>query len=205
MVAERSRADASAMLGAQHPLSRACELLEVLARQAVVMLPVVAVGAIAVAQRRVFGVRLLSAAAVVEPTLIALIVFVGRVRRDHVLRLIAAGGEMLPLEQVSRQARALVNEKHLASLAAWLERVLEQAVRYEELAVTSRPPPGLRVLGQFEREVRAIVSGLSSGHVAVRGVALLELMRTEGYESAVYTGDQVSLREELWRVRHLLS
>jgi hypothetical protein len=205
MVAERPRAaDAAAALGPQHPLTRACELLEALLRQAVVMLAVAAVGAIAVAQGRGFGVRLLSAALVVELALIALIVLVERVRRECVLRLIAAGREMLPIEQRSREARALVGEQQLASLAGWLERALAQAVRYEELAVTSRPPPGVPVLGQFEQEVNAIMTELSSSQVAVRGAALLELIRQAGYASAVYAGDETAPREQLWRVRHLL-
>jgi hypothetical protein len=132
-------------------------------------------------------------------------VLVRQIQREHVLRLIAGNQAELPLDEVSREARRLASPQHAVQLARQLERTLDDARRWHELVMTSRPPPGLRLLCEFAPEVETIVRQLRAGDASLPGVALLELMLSGGYESALYAGDKHALREQLSRIRHLLS
>jgi hypothetical protein len=193
------------VLGEDHPLSRAIMWAHALTRQVAATATMVALGVLAIAEGRAWGPRLLGAALLVELTLVGIFAFVRESQREHVLRLIASNRSQLPLEEVSREARRLANPRHAAELAGRLERVFDDAMGWHRLAVTSRPPPGIRLLCEFASEVDAIVSRLRDGEAALPGLALLELMLCGAYESALYSGDRNALREQLWRVRHLLS
>jgi hypothetical protein len=98
----------------------------------------------------------------------------------------------------------LVTPGHREHLAERLERAFDEAVRWHQLPVASRPPTGIRLLRGFAPEVRAIVGQLRSGKSALPGVALLDLFLTGGYSSALYAGDEDPVREHLWRIRYLI-
>jgi len=191
-------------LGRGHPLSRMVTLVRVLAWQMAAVSGVVAVSALAVAGRRGWGIGLLCAALVAELVLVMLCALARQLGREHVLRLIAGGCARLPVEEISREAQRLVTPRHRAQLAERLERALDEAVRWHQLPVASRPPPGVRLLRGFASEVGAIAGQLRCGQPAVPGVALLELFLTGGYGSALYAGDSDLLREQLWRIRSLI-
>jgi hypothetical protein len=192
------------VLGRGHPLSRMVTLVRVLAWQMAAAWGAVAVGALGVAGRRAWGIRLLFVALVAELVLLMLFAFARQLQREHVLRLIASGRAGLPAAEISREAQRLVTPRHRAQLAERLERALDGAVRWHQLPVASRPPPGVRLLCAFAPEVRAIAGQLRTGQPALPGVALLELLLTGGYGSALYAGDSDLLREHLWRTRYLM-
>jgi hypothetical protein len=192
------------MLGRCHPLSPMVTLVRVLAWQMAAAAAAVAVGAFAVAGRRGWGIGLLCAALVAELVLVLLCTLARQLGREHLLRLIAGGCARRPVEEISRQAQRLVTPRHRAQLAERLERALDEAVRWHQLPVASRPPPAVRLLWAFAPEVGAIVEQLRTGQPAVPGVALLELSLTGGYGSAVYAGDSDLLREQLWRILSLI-
>jgi hypothetical protein len=196
---------ASLVLGGDHPLSRAATVVHALVRQVTATSGVVALGVLAVAAHRTCGIRLLCAALIVELTLVGILALAQQVQRERVLRLIASGHAQLPVEEVACQARRLATPRHHAQLARRLERGLEEAICWHQLAVASRPPPGIRLLCAFAPEVHAIVDQLRSGKAALPGVALLELFLIGGYGSSLYAGDRDALREQLWRIRSLLS
>jgi hypothetical protein len=196
---------ASLLLGESHPLSRATVWAHVLIRQAAVTSAMVALGVVAVAERRAWGPRLVASAVLVEVVLVGVRVFLCQIQREHVLRLIADGRSELPLEEVSREAVRLARPRHATQLAARLQRTFDDAVRWHELPVTSRPPQAIRQLREFALEVDAIVRHLRSGEADLQGLALLELMLCGDSDSALYVGDKRALREQLWRIRHLLS
>jgi hypothetical protein len=164
----------------------------------------VAVGVLAVAGRRAWGIRLLCAALVAELVLFMVCALARQLQREHVLRLIASGRAGLPVEEISREAQRLVTPRHRGQLAERLERALDEAVAWHRLPVASRPPPGVRLLCGFAPEVRAIAGQLRDGQPALPGIALLELLLTGGYGSALYAGDHDLLREQLWRIRYLM-
>jgi hypothetical protein len=192
------------VLGRDHPLSRMAALGWVLAWQIATVSGVVAVGVLGVAERRAWGIRLLCAAMVVELVLLVLFALARQLQREHVLRLIVSGRARLPVEEISREAQRLVTPGYRAQLAERLERALDEAVRWHQLPVASRPPPGIRLLCAFAPEVRAIVEQLRGGQSALPGVALLALFLTGGYGSGLYVGDNDLLREHLWRIRYLI-
>lgn len=192
------------VLGRGHPLSRIVTLVRVLAWQMVAVSGVVAMGALGVTGRRAWGIRLLSAALVAQLVLLMICALARQLQREHVLRLIASGRAGLTVEEISREAQRLASPRHHAQLAERLERALDEALRWHQLPVASRPPPGVRLLCTFAPEVRAIAGQLRGGQSALPGVALLELLLTGGYGSALYAGDKDLLREQLWRIRYLI-
>jgi hypothetical protein len=195
----------TSVLGADDPLSRAASVVHALVRQVAATSGVVALGVLALCEHRAWGVRLLCAALIVELSLVGILALALQVQREHVLRLIATGRGELPVEEVAREAQRLATPRHHAQLATRLERGLEEAVCWHQLTVASRPPPGVRLLCEFAPEVDAIVDQLRGGRVALPGVALLELFLIGGYGSSLYAGDRDALREQLWRIRSLLS
>jgi hypothetical protein len=192
------------VLGRDHPLSQMAAAVHVVAWLVAAASGAAVGGALGVAERRAWGIRLLCAALVAELVLLLLFALARQLRREHVLRLIAGGRARLPVEEIAREAQRLVTARHRAHLAERLERALDEAVRWPQLPVASRPPPGIRVLCAFAPEVRAIAGQLRGGPPALPGVAVLELFLTGGYGSALYAGDEDLLREHLWRIRYLL-
>jgi hypothetical protein len=194
----------ASILGADHPLARTAALAHVVTRQVVATSGALAVGVVAVAEGRMWGWRLFGAACLVEMTLLGIAVSVRQARREHVLRLIATGLARLPLEEVSREAGRLASPGHAQQLATRLERTFQDASRWYEFAIVSRPPAGIRALCLFGAEVDAILEQLRD-RPGLPGLASLELMLIGTGESALYAGDESALREQLWRIRCLLS
>jgi len=194
---------AAVILGADHPLARTATLAHAVARQVAATWIAVAAAVLAVVAGRPWGWALLVAALVVELMLLGISAFLRQVRREHVLRLIASGRARLPLEEVWREALRLATPRHVRQLAAGLERTFDDAQRWGELAIASRPPAGTRLLCLFASEVDAILAQLR-GQPSLPGLASLELLLIGGHDSALYGGDENALRDQLWRLRRLL-
>jgi len=202
---EPFRADrAPSELGRDHPLNRLAMLAKAAAWLAVAASAAAMAAALGTAERSGWGIPMLCAALVAELVLLMLFALARRLRREHVLRLIASGRARLPVEEIAREAQRLVTPAHLAGLAERLDRALDDALRWHQLPVATRPPPGITLLCGFAPEVRAITGQLRAGQSALPGVALLELLLAGGYGSALYACDQDLLREHLGRIRHLI-
>jgi hypothetical protein len=193
------------VLGRDHRLSRMAALVWVLAWQMAACSGAAVVGVLGAAAGRSWGIPLLYVALVMELVLAMLYALARQLQREQVLRLIAAGRARLPVGEISREAQRLATPGHHSQLAERLERALDEAVRWDQLPVASRPPPEIRLLRSFTPEVRAIAGQLRGGRPALPAVALLELFLTGGYGSALYAGDQDLLRQYLWRIRYLIS
>lgn len=193
------------MLGDDHPLSRSATLIHTLAVQATVTSSTVLLGVLAVAERRAWGVRLLTAAVLVELTLLGILTLTRQIQREQILRLIAGGGQHVGLEEVSREVNRLAIPTHSAQLATRLERALKDAEHWQQIPIASRPPPGIKLLAGFPTDTREIVEQLRAGRGAPPGLALLELMLSNGHDSTLYAGDRDALREQLRRISHLMS
>lgn len=195
---------APSVLGDDHPASRSAIQIHTLAVQAVATSSTVLIGALAVAEHRAWGLRLLGAAVLVELTLLAILALARQIQREHVLRLIASGGQRLRLEEVSREVNHLANPRYSVQLAKRLERALEDAECWHRIPVASRPPQGIRLLAGFAGDTRTIVEQLRAGHAALPGVALLDLVLSGADESTLYAGDRDALREQLCRISNLM-
>ena len=195
---------APSVLGDDHPLSRSANLVHTLAIQATATTSTVLLGVGAVADRRSWGVRLLTAAVLVELTLLAILALGRQIQREHILRLIAAGGQRLRLDEVSREASRLARPAYSARLARRLDRALEDAEGWYQIPIGSRPPREIQQLAAFAEQTRAIVKQLRTGPRAVPGLALLDLMLSGSYDSTLYAGNRDALRDQLSRISQLL-
>ena len=197
--------DARSVLGPNHPLTRSTELVHTLAVQAIATAPIAAIGAIAAADRQPWAATLLAVAVFVELIVLAILALSCELRRERVLRMIASNSEPLPLAEVGREERRLMNAGHRSALADRLERALDQARRWHQITVASRPPEGVKLLSAFASEVEEIADLLRTSVPNVRGVAVLKLCLIGGYGSALYAGDSEELQQQLWRMRYLLN
>ena len=196
--------NAPSVLGAEHPVSRSAVLIHTLVVQATATSSTVLVGVLAVAERRSWGVRLLAVAVLVEFALLAILMLARQIQREHILRLIAGGGQRVRLEEVARQVGRLADPRYRLQLARRLERALEDAEGWHRIPIASRPPRGIKVLAEFAPDAQTMIERLRVGHTAVPGLALLDLVLGGSYESTLYIGDRAALGEQLGRINYLL-
>ena len=128
-----------------------------------------------------------------------------QLQREDILRVIGSGQEHLPLYEVRRVLRHLARQEHVSALADRLERALKHARDWHEVDIGPRRREGLKLLRGFGSEIDEIVGLLRSAEPATRGVALLELFLIRVNGSVLDLGAQEEMREQLWRIRYLLS
>ena len=193
------------LLGSEHPFTRANDALCVFRRQAgavgVVLLGSVGGLILGVGQ----AISLVIGASLVLLVLVALAGEQWDRRRFAARQLVLEGRENLPLAPVQRERGRLLEARTRDYVARSFERVLQH--------VTRRPapiPPSVRPLfdvgtvASVTEDLREIVRLLHSGVAHARGVALAERLLTEGV-SPLYGYDAIALRDELRRVRYLLT
>jgi hypothetical protein len=192
------------VLGPEHPLARAANLVQMFERQAGVVLAVILLSAVATGVGMRHALIVLSAALAVGFILAGALGLARQTRSERAWQVIMSGGAGLRVAEVARECERLSDAKRRADLAARLERALDAAERWYQIPVTCRPPDGVRVLRQFGPQVRPIVQNLRSGQADVRGIALLAGFLVGGYGSPLYAGDAEGVRRELVRVAYLL-
>ena len=196
---------APVVLGDDHPLSRSAKWVHTLTVQAAATSLTVVVGGLALVTGRSWGPRFLNAGVLVEATLLTILALACRSHREHVLRLIADGGEHTPLEEVSLEVSRLGGPRCTQALARQLERALKDAERSYQTQIASPPLDGVRRLPSFAMDVHEIVRCLRSEASPPAGLARLTLMLRGADESALYAGDKEALREQLTDISQLLS
>ena len=187
----------AALLGAQHPLARDVESLQVVARDVPTVVAALACGAIGWLDGAPWGAPVMLGAAAALVLLGAWAAALHARERTHVRQLILDGHERLPLPVVQRERRRLLDPRLRAQLARSL---LEM--------VGSEPPPAPvylpRVVRETEPEIRRLAALLRGEPCGARGVALVERLLRDGL-SPLYGDDARPLREELRRLAFLLS
>ncbi|HET7048530.1 MAG TPA: hypothetical protein VFI54_09715 [Solirubrobacteraceae bacterium] len=137
--------------------------------------------------------------------LLALTALVAALRlrvRDRARDLIAEGRETLPIIAVQRERRRLLARRRRKVLARTLDAMVRQATSPPTIP-SARPLFDVRVIASVSGDLRAVIRLLQKKHARARGVALTERLIVDG-GSPLYAQDQMRLREELHRVRHLL-
>ena len=189
-----------AVLGPDHPLTRAVDGLESVGRQSR------AVGAVLLGSLIDFtqGVAWAAAAA-----LSAVIVLVGLAigaaafaqrRRDRALDLIIEGHEGVPVAAVQRERQRLRAPRTQRLLAGAIDGMVDQALNPPKiLGRGARPLFEIAVVALVAEDLRAISRLLRAEHASVRGVALAERLLSDG-TSALYRDQADALRGELDRV-----
>ncbi len=201
----RHRSDVRSLLGPDHPLAGSTDLVRTLAMQAATTAGAVVFAAIAAAERVSWGARMFRVAMIVELLLIVMLAITLRLQREDVLRVIAGGGENLPLAEVTRATRQLANPMHVSDLADRLALAFQDAREWRQCQVASRRREGVKLLQGFGHEIGDIVGLLRTGEPTLRGLALLEVFLISIYRSVVYLGGEKELQQQLWRIRYLLT
>jgi hypothetical protein len=193
------------LLHSDHPLVRASDDFTAAVRQ-LVAVGAVLVGSVFAASLGASGVvPIVIGAVLVELVLAGVAGQLWDRRRRAARDLVLEGRETLPVPVVQRERRRLLEASTRGYVARSLERVLQH--------VTRRPtpvPPAVRPLfdvgtvATVVEDLQAIIALLRSEAAQARGVALAERLLTEGF-SPLYGENAIALRDELRRVRYLLT
>jgi hypothetical protein len=192
----------SALLGPEHPLTRAESQLRTLRAQ----LAVTAVfGLLAATLSPLLGPAALrlSFGAVVVSALFVAAVLVARSRvRERAFELIACGREELPLPVVASERSRLCDHRTRRRLASTIDVITLQPATREWWAPVYADHAAVRDAEHELREIATLLRELPS--VRARGVALVTSLVREGATSPLYHGPALRLHEELGRIRHVL-
>lgn len=198
----RNDPSADALLGADHPLARVLERRSALLEQSLVVAAVLSASIVALADGRPAALAFVIAAAIVQSALVCNVAMLSCNKRAQVLALIVEGRGDLPLHDLARERRRLLDRGHQQQLAGWLDGIRRDA---GEPVRTGRARPifSVRVIVAVAPDLAAIATQLRSGDTNLRGVAAAERLLIDG-TSSLYGRDEHLLSEELRRIRYLL-
>ncbi|MDX6617717.1 MAG: hypothetical protein QOK36_103 [Gaiellales bacterium] len=193
---------ASAMLGDDHPLTRA-ESQERLLRAQFAVTVVFGVLAAMLAPLLGRAALRLSLGAAVVAGVIALAAFAAHLRlRDRAFELIASGQEDLPLPAVECERSRLSNRRYRRRIAHTLDSIRLQPEARDWWSAISADQAAVSASEHELREIARLLRELPT--VRARGVALVTSLIRDGATSPLYQGPALRLREELGRIRHVL-
>ena len=193
---------ADALLGADHPLARVLERRRAVLEQSLVVAVVLSASIVALADGLPVPLAFVVAAAIVQSVLVCSVVMLSCSRRAHLLDLIVEGRGHLPLHDLARERRRLLDREHQHRLAGWLDgirREAEEPVR----AARARPIFSVRVIVATAPDLATLAAQLRSEDANLRGVAAAERLLIDG-TSSLYGQDEHLLSDELHRIRYLL-
>jgi hypothetical protein len=193
------------LLGSEHPLVRALDAVQIVARQSRVVGAIVASSSVAlVAGARLGGPIAIGGAAVLVG-LAAVAAALRRRVRDEATKLILAGRDGLPVAAVQAQRRRLLAPRTRRALSRSLESMARRASNPSSVApIGARPLFDVTVIATVSKELRAVASLLRARRVPANGVALAERLLTDGM-SPLYGREVAPLRDDLGRLKSILS
>jgi hypothetical protein len=192
----------SALLGPEHPLSRADSRLGMLRGQFAVT---VALGLASVAGSLVLGspaVHLAMGAAAVAVVLLVAVLLARGSLRERALELIVSGREELPLPAVESERDRLSDRGYRRRLARTLEVLSADPDPREWWSPMVADREAVHDAHAELAEIARLLRELPN--VRARGVALVTRLVRDGATSPLYQGPAPRLREELGRIRHVL-
>jgi hypothetical protein len=200
-----SRPRLDQLLNPDHPLVQTSSDLAAALHQVAAVGAVLVGSVLALILGATGAVPLVIGAAIV---LLALVAIAGQLwdrRRRAARDLVLEGRETLPVPVVQRERRRLLEERTRGYVARSLERVLQHVTRRPTPVPASvRPLFDVRTVATVVEDLQAIIALLRSEAPQARGVALAERLLTEGF-SPLYGENALALRDELRRVRYLLT
>jgi hypothetical protein len=195
---------ASAVLGRDHPLTRACDALEGALRQLLVVAAVLVGSVLAAIEHNAWARSIALAAAIVLAGVAAVSALLAQSRRERAIDVILQGQELLPVGAVARQRRRLAARRTRRALARTLVRMTDETLRRTPGSPRSaRPVLHRPLIAAAAGEIQALAAALRDDRAAVRGVAFSERLITRS-DSPLYGRDLAALRAELRRARELL-
>ena len=202
-VAGPARPSARSVLGASHPLVRTIEALSAVARQSLAVAALLAASLVAAGADAGWARPTAASAAVVLAGLAATAALLLQRRREEVVALIAAGDGDVPVRVVERERRRLLSSRMRGRLAASLGGLVDEATGPP--AIPGPPLFDPRVVTAVADELRDVAALLCSERSDARATALVWRLVCDGVESPLHRGEVEELREELGRIRFLLS
>jgi hypothetical protein len=192
------------LLGADHPLVRDLERLEVARTQCIVVAALFA-GAMSAWLSGSSGALEVVAAAAIAGILVACrVAMLLASRRLHVLELISRGRGDLPIPAIARVCAQLRRPRHCRRLVRSIETLLDSEAHAFDFVVMPWQFPDSELVAAVRHELRQIAALLSEPGAAMKGVAGMERLLFDG-TSCLHGDDAHRLREELRRIRFLLS
>lgn len=193
------RLSAQDVLGADHPLARALDLVGVLRRQIAVTTLAVAASAVGLLVGIDWALPALIVGLVVELALVLGLAIAVSDARERARDLVIQGVEV-DVPAVARQRRRLLSERQHYVLARSLEDLVRSSERPDRDAGRLPQLYDPLLIRRVGPELLALASDLRSASVGVRGVARIERLLTSG--SSPLFGNQIDeLRAELLRIR----
>jgi hypothetical protein len=191
---------AADLLGSDHPVPRLAAAIHAVHRQAVVCVSFTLALALLSRPHPSRSLPLTASALLVDLLLLGTWAVLRHEHTARIRQLIATSGPDLPLIDVQKETLRLLDPRSRQRLARRLLRILGSAERWSDLPTAQRPPPAVRELAQDADLVRLVAASLVADHPSARGVAMVERLIADGYQSPLYAGNHVLLRQELGRI-----
>lgn len=191
---------AADLLGSDHPVPRLAETIHAVRRQALVCVAFTLALALLSWPHTTRSLPLTASALLVDMFLVGAWAVLRHEHATRIHRLIATYGSDLPLIEVQKETLRLLDTRSRQRLAKRLLRILGSAERWSDLPPAQRPPPAVRELAHDADLVRRVAALLVADHASARGVAMVEQLIANGYQSPLYAGNHVLLRQELGRI-----
>jgi hypothetical protein len=196
---------AADLLGSDHPVSRLAETIHAVRRQAVVSVAFTLALTVLSWPHPTRSLPLTASALLVDLLLLGAWAVLRHEHTTRIRRLIATSGPDLPLIDVQKETLRLLDTRSRQRLARRLLRILGSAERWSDIPSAQRPPPTVRELAQDSELVRQLAASLLADHPSARGVAMVEQLIANGYQSPLYAGNRTLLRQELGRIIYELN
>ena len=198
------RQSAAAVLGADHPLARAADLLDATIRQTIAVWAVLGGSIAATCARANWAPAIAVSAAIVGIGLIIVGASYRQRQTDCALDLILQGREKLPVAAVQHQRRRLIDPRTRQDLARALETIIHQTTTRQTIPTRGTARLfDVRVIAAVRTELATVAALLRDGPRPVSAVAYAERLVTDG-RSPLYGHSIQALRCELHRARSLL-
>jgi hypothetical protein len=197
----RSGALAVALLGSDHPLVKASDLLRSLIRQCAVVSAVLLAATMLCVAGQMWAWALIFAAVIVLTILTLLAAGFRQCTHDRAIDLILRGCENVPIAAIQHERGRLLSRRTRMRLARHIsETVAEVSKRptWNAREVVLFHPP---TIASALDDLLAVADALTASHVPAQGVARAERLMTDG-TSPFYDHDAIVLRAELRRIRH---
>ena len=192
-----------ALLGSEHPLVRAAELLQNLTRQSLPVAAVLVGGVLAVLAGNPWAIPLTIAAGWVLAMLGLVAIGLRQTKRRSAINLILAGREFLSIPDVQQQRQRLLSHRNRAALARTFEEIVGLVVKPNLHTSDASPLLHVPVISPAVNEMREVIRLLQDDRGSARGIARAERLIEEA-TSALYGLNSDALRSELWLICTLL-
>jgi hypothetical protein len=195
-----SRALEVAILGPDHPLVQASDLLHSISRQSVVVAGALLGSTVAYLAGQRWAWTLMLGAGIVLAILTLLAAGLQQCRRDRAIDLILKGCQNMPIAAIQCQRQRLLSRRTRTRLARNIRQTVKEV---------SKPAWQAREVALFHRQtvanatddLLAVANALEADHVSAQGAARAERLISDG-TSPFYGQDVIALRAELHRIHH---